>query len=146
MGKRPGVMLYFDTRPCLRRLTMDERGVLFEAILDYGEFGVVPELDGMVGVAWDFIRPKIDRDAEHYEEIAQKRTEAIRSRWERERQKNADTNEYKSIPTTTTTTKTTSSLSSASAPAPTPRRDGLSRELEFNERRKRALSMLDGVV
>ena len=59
---KPGVMFYFDVRPCIKRLDAAEKGRLFEAILDYGEFGVVPELDGALGVAWDFIQPKLDRD------------------------------------------------------------------------------------
>ena len=66
MGK-PGVMFYFEVRPCLRRLTAEEKGVLFDAILDYGEFGAEPELEGMVGVAWDFLRPRLDRDNDRYE-------------------------------------------------------------------------------
>ena len=64
--KQPGVMLYFDIRPSLKRLTTQEKGELFEAILDYGEFGVVPELDGLLGIAWDFIQPRLDRDRERY--------------------------------------------------------------------------------
>ena len=63
---RPGVMLYFDIRPCIKRLTTEEKGRLFEAILDYGEFGVFPEFEGMLGIAWDFISPRLDRDSEAY--------------------------------------------------------------------------------
>jgi len=65
MGK-PGVMFYFDIRPCLKRLSTEEKGLLFEAILDYSEHGLEPDFDGMVGVAWDFIRPGIDRDSDRY--------------------------------------------------------------------------------
>ena len=36
MGKQPGVMIYFDIRPCLVRLSLEEQGQLFRAILDYG--------------------------------------------------------------------------------------------------------------
>lgn len=64
--KQPGVMLYFDIRPSLKRLSTQEKGELFEAILDYGEFGVVPDLDGLLGIAWDFIQPRLDRDRERY--------------------------------------------------------------------------------
>lgn len=66
---RPGVMLYFDTRKCLKRLDLQQKGALFEAILDYGEFGVVPDfsVDAVLGVAWDFLEPRIDRDGERYE-------------------------------------------------------------------------------
>ena len=74
MAQRPGVMLYFDVRPCLKRLSCEEKGLLFEGILDYAELGVLPEFDGMLGVAWDFIQPRLDRDGEAYEKsVAQKR-------------------------------------------------------------------------
>lgn len=64
---KPGVMFYFNIRPCIRRLTNEEKGRLFEAILDYGEFGMVPEVEGVIGVAWDFIQPLLDRDTERYD-------------------------------------------------------------------------------
>ncbi len=64
---RPGVMFYFEIRPCIRRLSLADKGQLFEAILDYAENGIEPELDGALGVAWDFIQPRIDLDSEQYE-------------------------------------------------------------------------------
>lgn len=64
---RPGVMFYFEIRPCIRRLSLEDKGQLFEAILDYAENGIEPELDGALGVAWDFIQPRIDLDSEQYE-------------------------------------------------------------------------------
>ena len=64
---RPGVMFYFDVRSCIRRLSLADKGQLFESILDYAENGVEPELDGALGVAWDFIKPRIDLDSEQYE-------------------------------------------------------------------------------
>ena len=66
---KPGVMFYFDIRPCLKRLNTEEKGQLFEAVLDYGESGREPDFGGMVGVAWDFIKPSIDRDAGRYEKL-----------------------------------------------------------------------------
>ena len=63
---KPGVMFYFDIRPCIKRLTTEEKGQLFEAILDYGEFGSFPNFDDRLGIAWDFIQPKLDRDTELY--------------------------------------------------------------------------------
>lgn len=50
MGSQPGVMLYFEVRPCLIRLNDGEKGQLFEAILDYGEHGIVPDFDGKWGL------------------------------------------------------------------------------------------------
>lgn len=66
MSQRPGVMLFFDIRPALKRLTIEERGQLFEAILDYGELGLLPDFEGGLGIVWDFIQPRIDQDAERY--------------------------------------------------------------------------------
>lgn len=64
---KPGVLFCFDIRPCIKRLSTNEKGQLFEAILDYGEFGAEPELNGALGIAWDFIKPRIDLDSEQYE-------------------------------------------------------------------------------
>lgn len=74
---KPGVMFYFDIRPCIKRLTLEEKGVLFEAILDYAELGVVPELDGVLGVAWDFIQPKLDRDSGQYDRKVEQKQYAV---------------------------------------------------------------------
>ena len=99
MGKQPGVMLYFEIRPCLARLTMDEQGRLFNAILDYGELGIEPDFNYMLGIAWDFIKPRLDRDREHYEERVRQCGEAARRRWE----KQADADACERMPTTTVT-------------------------------------------
>lgn len=74
---KPGVMFYFDVRPCIKRLDANEKGRLFEAILDYAEFGAVPDLDGALGVAWDFIQPKLDRDAERYDRQVEQKQYAV---------------------------------------------------------------------
>ena len=63
---QPGVILYFVVRPSLKRLNASEKGQLFEAILDYGEHGIEPKLDGALGVAWDFLQPRLDQDTERY--------------------------------------------------------------------------------
>ena len=133
--ERPGVMIYFDLRPCLKRLSTEDKGFLLEAILDYAQYGELPELDGMAGVAWDFIRPRIDRDAERYEEVSERRRQAAKKRWDRQEEElQTDANECKSMqldanacfamqtmPTTTTstTTKTTSTPTSSSTPTST---------------------------
>ena len=74
---KPGVMFYFDVRPCIKRLDITEKGRLFEAILDYGEFGVVPEFNGALGVAWDFLQPKLDRDSGRYDRQVEQRQYAV---------------------------------------------------------------------
>ncbi len=80
----PGVMLYFDVRKCLKRFSIEDKGMLFEAILDYAELGVLPDFDGALGVAWDFIQPKIDRDREAYEKRSERGAKAAKSRWSKD--------------------------------------------------------------
>lgn len=75
--RQPGVMLYFDIRPCLARLTMEEQGMLFNAILNYGEDGVEPNFEYMLGVAWDFIKPRLERDRLRYADTIRKRRYAV---------------------------------------------------------------------
>lgn len=49
---RPGIMLYFDILEPLKVLPDADKGRLFVAILEYGQFGVVPEFEGMLAMAW----------------------------------------------------------------------------------------------
>ena len=85
MADRPGVMIYFSFRSALKRLSHEEKGVLFDAILDYGETGAPPELDGVLGVCWDFIQPVIDKDAEAYRRKCERAKKSVEARWAKER-------------------------------------------------------------
>lgn len=64
---RPGIMIYFDIREPIKWLPDADKGRLFDAILEYGEHGTVPEFDGMLAMAWGFIKPKLDKDCDSYE-------------------------------------------------------------------------------
>ncbi len=77
--ERPGVMLYFDVfRPLLNRLDNEKSGQLLRAVIDYAEHGEVhDDLDPLTGMAFDLIRPKIDHDAERYEESREQRQYAV---------------------------------------------------------------------
>lgn len=72
MAERPGFMIYFDIASALSKLTDEEAGKLFKAIMDYATSGNVHELDGICGFAFEVIRPRIDRDREAYEEKCKK--------------------------------------------------------------------------
>ena len=86
--ERPGVMLYFDAlRPAISRLDEAQCGALLRSVLDYAQYGVVPELDPMTGLAFDMLVPKIDRDAERYEESREQRLYAV---YVREKKKNGE--------------------------------------------------------
>ncbi len=69
-------MLYYDYRQHLALLNDEERGRLLMALLDYGEKGIEPEMDGALLMAFSFISSQIDRDAARYEEKCRKRREA----------------------------------------------------------------------
>lgn len=107
---RPGIMLYFDIRQPLRVLPDADKGRLLDAILEYGEYGTIPEFDGMLAMAWGFIQPKLDRDEESYENakvqrkyaaFCKKRTNLNLPKISFEEWLNMDDNERKRMLTTT---------------------------------------------
>lgn len=80
MTRKPGVMLYFEMRPCLTCLSWEEKGRLLDAILAYGECGEIPELTGGLQIAWSFIRQRIDADNEKYQAKCERAREAAANR------------------------------------------------------------------
>lgn len=156
MSQRPGVMLFFDVRPALKRLTVEERGRLFEAILDYGELGLLPEFEGGLGIVWDFIQPRIDQDAARYADRVLKNKYSVYTReakkagvqpvefeiWRTDpdtfyRAISSDANRY---PTTTTApAPTPTSTATANSAADMGVEDEIS---DFNRKRNAALQIL----
>ena len=63
---RPGIMLYFDILEPIKVLPDADKGRLLVAMLEYGQRGVVPDFDGMLALAWGFVKPKIDKDESEY--------------------------------------------------------------------------------
>lgn len=88
MAERPGIILYFDMVEPLKALENEEKGQPLDAMLDYGQFGVIPKFDGYLTVAWGFIRPKLDADAKRYRKRVVKNTYS--SYCAREKKKNDD--------------------------------------------------------
>ena len=70
---RPGIMLYFDILEPIKVLPDADKGRLLVAMLEYGQSGTVPEFDGMLALAWEFAKPKMDRDNEEYNRTVLKR-------------------------------------------------------------------------
>ena len=71
---RPGVMIYFSLRPVLKYLNDEQLGQLLKAILDYGEYDVVPDFtEPLLAMAWSFVVAGIDRDWEAYQAKSEKR-------------------------------------------------------------------------
>lgn len=63
---RPGIMLYFDILEPIKVLPDADKGRLLVAMLEYGQTGKAPEFDGMLELAWGFVKPKIDKDEAEY--------------------------------------------------------------------------------
>lgn len=75
---RPGIMLYFDILEPIRVLPDADKGKLLVAMLEYGQSGKTPVFDGLLALAWGFVRPKIDKDAEAYDDsVLQRRYAAF---------------------------------------------------------------------
>lgn len=136
---RPGIMIYFDMLGPIRVLSDADKGRLFLAMLEYGQDGTVPQFDGMLALAWGFVKPKIDKDEEEYNMSVLRRQYATVCR-ERKRKGEPDisfdewlktnrtndhqwssmvTNDNQWYPTTTTTTNTATDTATATAAAVT---------------------------
>lgn len=71
---RPGIMVYFDMMGPLSKLQDADKGRLFWAMLEYGKSGIVPVFDGLaLELAWEFVKPKIDKDYKEYVRSVQRR-------------------------------------------------------------------------
>lgn len=133
---RPGIMVYFDMMGPLKVLPDADKGRLFWAMLEYGKSGTVPQFDGMLALAWEFVKPKIDKDSEEYNRTVLKRQYAT---FCRDRKKKGEpeisfeewmmtidhqsyqviSSDIKWYPTTATTPSTTTTPSTATAAAAT---------------------------
>lgn len=81
MTKKPGVMIYFETAQSLKALDYEQKGRLFEAIMEYAEHGTVPPLDGILTAVWPFLANSIDRDAKSYAKTVMGRKRAGYAKW-----------------------------------------------------------------
>lgn len=133
--EKPGVLIYFDIREPLEVLSMEQRGSLFTAILDYACDGLAPLFDDpLLRMAWAIIKRGIDRDDIQYRTTILRRKYAAYCRYEKEAGRTPVTfdewkdndeedahastcmhmhaSASKSMPTTTSTTTTTTTSTS----------------------------------
>jgi hypothetical protein len=59
-------MLYFDILEPIKVLPDADKGRLLVAMLEYGQTGKAPAFEGMLELAWGFVKPKIDKDEAEY--------------------------------------------------------------------------------
>ena len=80
--KKPGVMLYFELFPFLKGLPEDDFKTLVLAILEYGEYGVIPQFeDKALALVWPLVQARVKRDGERYDDIVAQRRKAAEKRW-----------------------------------------------------------------
>ena len=85
MSEKPGIMVYFTTRPLLDRISNEDAGILFRAMLDYGMSRIQPKLPDSLYVAWPLIQTNLEMDDIRYYEVSTKRKYAVYVRWAKER-------------------------------------------------------------
>ena len=81
MNTKPGVMIYFEVLPVLKRLSNEEKGILFQAIMEYGANRTIPELPDNLYIFWPIIQSRLDTDDDRYHKVSLKRRYAIYVRW-----------------------------------------------------------------
>lgn len=81
MYEKPGVMIYFDLQETLDRLSDEQAGILFRAILEYGAKRTEPDLPDPLFFLWPIIQTRLDCDDRRYYRVSQKRRYAVYVRW-----------------------------------------------------------------
>lgn len=80
--------------------TNEQLGELFRALLHYSAYGTDSDSNSFpIKLMYRILKKGIDQNFEKYEEISNKRRDAINKRWNKEKQEKTekDTNEYNSI-------------------------------------------------
>lgn len=91
-------IFYKEWRDAIADLPNDVRLEIYEAIIEYGTSGKLPALKPIANVAFNFIKAGIDRNAEKYNDVIEKRREAGRISAEKRKQ----LKESKHVPTNST--------------------------------------------
>ena len=68
-------LIYLDYEEQFNLLTDEEVGQLMRAIIKYEKTGNMPKLDGMLKMAFSFIKTQLDRDREKYNKKCEKNKE-----------------------------------------------------------------------
>lgn len=71
--RKKSFVLYTDYLEHIGLLGMEQRGILFTAILSYVNGIALPGMDNAVSMAFSFIKSALDRDGEKYQAILEKR-------------------------------------------------------------------------
>lgn len=76
------IPLYADCLRAMRRMTHEEIGQVIMAIADYADEGIIADLPGMAGMAFEFVKDKYDRDLQTYKRKSEQNAAKARKRWD----------------------------------------------------------------
>ncbi len=76
MDKKNSFIMYTDYMAQINLLSMEQRGVLLTAVMNYHLGEKLPNMDGIVQMAFSFMEAQFKRDGLKYEEVVKKRKEA----------------------------------------------------------------------
>ena len=92
MAKK-GVIMYYDLLEQLQDFTDEQFGKITRAMIKYDRDGIEPQFnDIQIRLAFNILKPTIDRNKQEYQEKCDKNRENINKRWKKQ-----DTNEYDCI-------------------------------------------------
>ncbi len=78
-------LMYLDYDEHFKLLTDEQAGQLIKAIIQYEKTKEMPNIEGVVKMAFSFIKQQLDRDEEKWQEEKKKRSEAgkkgMKNRW-----------------------------------------------------------------
>ena len=102
--QRPGVMMYFHLTEPLRCLPKEDFADLMWAVLDYAQYGVLPQFESpMLQMSWGYLQHAADVDKERYEERCAQAKVASAKRWGKDA---SGTDRMRTVPKYNTNTET----------------------------------------
>lgn len=76
MEEKVSFLMYLDYEEHFKIMTDEQIGQLMRAIMEYEKTKKIPELEGMVKMAFSFIKAQLDRDREKWKTEKNKRSTA----------------------------------------------------------------------
>lgn len=92
MANKKGVLMYYDILDQLEGFTDEEFGKIVKALIIYDRDGTLPDFDRSLMIAFNCIKPSIDRNKEEYNAKCEQNRANIQKRWNKD-----NTNEYDGI-------------------------------------------------
>ena len=102
MTEKKSFLLFNDLSIPFKSLSNEDAGILIKAILEYQNGGINQELEGVVGMAFTFIKQQLDRCDEQYQEKCEKNRQNIQKYWDKVKETNTNVYNRKRMNTTAT--------------------------------------------